>query len=215
MEAFAGCSALDTAAGPMIEMMEAGLQLDGELGRRGLPLESALVQSGFEVADALFHGAVVTRISRWIVELGRGKAAERACHWDCGSTEANEDSEALNSGSKKDRRDVGDKRHFRRRDAGGVSGSGSKEQRPMRSHGWRSLIMCCVFFSIRRATDLFAVQGSRFRVRGQNSARMRGRACGKNNCRHQPGAALLAGAFGDSELRGAWGASMYAAWLLE
>ena len=35
MEAFAGCSALDAAAGPMIEMMEAGLQLDGELGRRG------------------------------------------------------------------------------------------------------------------------------------------------------------------------------------
>src|SRR5688572_33232670 len=68
MEAFAGRSALDATARPVIELMEAGLQLDGQVGRRGLPLEGALVQSGFEVADALFHGAVVARVSRWIVK---------------------------------------------------------------------------------------------------------------------------------------------------
>ncbi len=68
MEAVAGCSALDAAAGPMIELMEAGFQLNGELSRRGLPLKGALIQGGFEIADALFHGPVVPGISRWIVK---------------------------------------------------------------------------------------------------------------------------------------------------
>lgn len=68
MEAFAGGSALDAAARAMIKMVETGLQLHGELGRRCLPLERAPVQSFFEIADALFHGTIVTRISRRIVE---------------------------------------------------------------------------------------------------------------------------------------------------
>lgn len=68
MEAFAGSSALDAAAWPVIEMMDAGLQLHCELGGGRFPLERAPIQSFFEIADALFHGAIVTGISRWIVE---------------------------------------------------------------------------------------------------------------------------------------------------
>ena len=68
MEAIAGCSALDATTGPVVQMMKTGFQLDGQLGRRGLPLEGALVQSGFKIADAFFHGTVVARVSRWIVK---------------------------------------------------------------------------------------------------------------------------------------------------
>ena len=68
MEALAGGSALDAAARAMIEMVETGLQLHCELGRRHLPLEGAPVQSVLEIADALFHGAIVAWVSRRIVE---------------------------------------------------------------------------------------------------------------------------------------------------
>ena len=68
MEAFARGASLEAAAGPVIEMMEGGFQLRREWGRRGLPVLAALIQSCFEVADALFHGAIVAGIRRWIVE---------------------------------------------------------------------------------------------------------------------------------------------------
>ena len=69
VEVVAGGAALQQSFGSLIEVVDHGFDLGPEVGEnRGVRVQ-ALVELAFEVADALFHGAVV--------RPGAGRAVER------------------------------------------------------------------------------------------------------------------------------------------
>jgi len=80
MEDGASGAAVEAAARLMVEFMSGQFDGQGEVGGDRKLGSSALVQGGFEVADAFFHGAVVAREVGRIVQGQHAEAGEDGIH---------------------------------------------------------------------------------------------------------------------------------------